>query len=69
MAGQLQHTIDIREIVRERSAAAARGARTGASCCGDDVANSGGGGVFGDALSAGDEVAGSGQVGASRSRT
>ena len=41
---------DIRELVRERYAAAARGARSGGSCCGDDVKDSCGGGVFGDAL-------------------
>ncbi len=58
MPDHLPHTTDIREIVRERYAAAARGARTGASCCGDDVADSCGGGVFGDALYDADEAAG-----------
>jgi ubiquinone/menaquinone biosynthesis C-methylase UbiE len=58
MPDHLQDTTDIREIVRERYAAAARGARTGASCCGDDVADSCGGGVFGDVLYDADEAAG-----------
>ena len=58
MTEHQQDTTDIREIVRARYAAAARGARTGASCCGDDVADSCGGGVFGDALYAADEAAG-----------
>jgi arsenite methyltransferase len=58
MTEHQQDTTDIREIVRARYAAAARGARTGASCCGDDVADSRGGGVFGDALYAADEAAG-----------
>ena len=31
---------EIREVVRERYAAAARGARSGATCCGDDVGDS-----------------------------
>ena len=34
------------------------GARTGASCCGDDVGDACGGGVFGDALYGADETAG-----------
>jgi arsenite methyltransferase len=59
MADHVQETRDIRETVRERYAAAARGARTGASCCGDGVADSCGGRAFGDALSAPDESAGS----------
>jgi arsenite methyltransferase len=58
MTDHLQNTTDIREIVRERYAAAARGARTGASCCGDGVADSCGGGVFGDALYDSEEAAG-----------
>ena len=58
MSDQLQEQTDIREIVRERYAAAARGARTGGSCCGDDVKDSCGGGVFGDALYDSDEAAG-----------
>ena len=47
----------IREVVRERYAAAARGARSGASCCGDEVKDACGGGVFGDALYGSDEAA------------
>jgi arsenite methyltransferase len=58
MSEPLQEGTDIREIVRERYAAAARGARTGASCCGDGVADSCGGGVFGDALYEAGETAG-----------
>ena len=50
MSEQLRNQAEIREIVRERYAAAARGARAGASCCGDGVEDSCGGGVFGDAL-------------------
>ena len=49
---------DVRELVRERYAAAARGARSGASCCGDDVEGSCGSGVFGDALYGAGETAG-----------
>ena len=50
---------EIREIVRERyAAAAARGARSSASCCGDAVGDSYGGGVFGDALYGSEEAAG-----------
>jgi arsenite methyltransferase len=58
MTDHPQPTPEIREIVRKRYAAAARGARTGASCCGDAVADSCGGGVFGDALYDADEAAG-----------
>lgn len=50
MTDRTQETSAIRELVRERYAAAAKGARAGAQCCGDKVAGSGGGGVFGDAL-------------------
>jgi arsenite methyltransferase len=50
MSGDAQDRTEIREIVRERYAAAARGARSGASCCGDEVGDACGGGVFGDAL-------------------
>jgi arsenite methyltransferase len=49
---------DVRQIVRERYAAAARGARSGASCCGDEVKDSCGGGGFGDVLYAAGESAG-----------
>jgi SAM-dependent methyltransferase len=48
---------EIRELVRERYAAAARGAPGGASCCGDGVEDACGGGVFGDALYGPDEAA------------
>jgi arsenite methyltransferase len=58
MSDQLKEDTDIREIVRERYAAAALGARTGASCCGDDVKESYGGGVFGDALYSSDDTEG-----------
>ena len=57
MADQLQQQDELREVVRERYAAAAKGARSGASCCGDAVGDSCGGGVFGDALY-GSEAAG-----------
>ena len=50
MSERVQDQTDIREVVRERYAAAARGARTGPSCCGDGVEDSCGGGVFGNAL-------------------
>jgi arsenite methyltransferase len=50
MSGDAQDRTEIREIVRERYAAAARGGRSGASCCGDEVGDACGGGVFGDAL-------------------
>jgi arsenite methyltransferase len=50
MAEELQEQPAIRELVRERYAAAARGARMDASCCGDAVGDACGGGVFGDAL-------------------
>jgi arsenite methyltransferase len=52
---------DVREIVRERYAAAARGTgRDGASCCGPSVSTTDGAGtqVFGDALYAGAETDG-----------
>ena len=49
MAEELQDQAGIRELVRERYAAAARGARTDASCCGDAV-GAACGGVFGNAL-------------------
>ena len=49
MADQIQQQDELREIVRERYAAAAKGARTGASCC-DDAVGASRGGVFGDAL-------------------
>jgi len=58
MGDQPRDQGDIRELVRERYAAAARGARTGASCCGDEVGSSCGGGVFGDALYGAGEAAG-----------
>jgi SAM-dependent methyltransferase len=58
MADRLQDQDDVRELVRERYAAAARGARSGASCCGDEVGESCGGGVFGDALYSSEEAAG-----------
>jgi arsenite methyltransferase len=58
MSEQLRDQAEIREIVRERYAAAARGARAGASCCGDDVKDSCGGGVFGDALYGSEEAEG-----------
>jgi ubiquinone/menaquinone biosynthesis C-methylase UbiE len=54
---ELRQQDELREIVRARYAAAAKGARSGASCCGDAVANSGREGVFGDALY-GSEAAG-----------
>jgi SAM-dependent methyltransferase len=53
---------DVREIVRERYAAAARGARSGASCCGDDVDSACSGGVFGHALYGADETDGAPQA-------
>ncbi len=49
MADQIHQQDELREIVRERYAAAAKGARTGASCC-DDAVGASRGGVFGDAL-------------------
>jgi ubiquinone/menaquinone biosynthesis C-methylase UbiE len=55
---QSQDQPDIREIVRERYAAAARGARSGPQCCGNEVDDSCGGGVFGDALYDSEETAG-----------
>jgi arsenite methyltransferase len=55
---QSQDQPDIREIVRERYAAAARGARSGPRCCGNEVDDSCGGGVFGDALYDSEETAG-----------
>jgi arsenite methyltransferase len=58
MSEHLQDQSDIREIVRERYAATARGARSGASCCGDGAKDSCRGGVFGDALYDADEAAG-----------
>jgi hypothetical protein len=58
MSEHLQDQTDIREIVRERYAAAARGTRSGASCCGGGAEDSCGGGVFGDALYDADEAAG-----------
>jgi SAM-dependent methyltransferase len=58
MNDQLKDQDAIREVVRERYAAAARGARAGASCCGDGVEASCGGGVFGDALYHADELTG-----------
>ncbi len=58
MRDQLKDDTDIREIVRERYAAAALAARRGASCCGDDVKDSCGGGVFGDALYGADQAEG-----------
>jgi arsenite methyltransferase len=58
MPGDVQDPAEIRALVRERYAAAARGARSGASCCGDEVKDSCGGGVFGDALYGSDEAAG-----------
>jgi arsenite methyltransferase len=57
VADHVQEQSDIREVVRERYAAAALGARTGASCCGDAVGDACGGGVFGDALYGVDEAA------------
>ena len=42
---------EIREIVRERYAAAALGARSSVSCCGEAVGESCGGGVFGGSCS------------------
>jgi arsenite methyltransferase len=58
MSKHAQEQADIREIVRERYAAAARNARTGASCCGEEVNDSCGSGVFGDALYDSEEAAG-----------
>ena len=58
MNEQLKGQAEIREVVRERYAAAARGARTGASCCGDGFEDSCGSGVFGDALYDADETSG-----------
>lgn len=58
MSEHVQDQTDIREIVRERYAAAARNARAGASCCGDEVKDCCGGGVFGDALYDTEETAG-----------
>jgi arsenite methyltransferase len=58
MSEQLQNQAEIREIVRERYAAAARGARSGASCCGDELKDSCRGGVFGDALYDAEEAVG-----------
>jgi len=58
MNDQLKDKDAIREVVRVRYAAAARGARAGASCCGDGVEASCGGGVFGDALYDADELTG-----------
>jgi arsenite methyltransferase len=55
---QSQDQPDIREIVRARYAAAARGARSGPQCCGNEVDDSCGGGVFGDALYDSEETAG-----------
>ena len=54
MSGDAQ---DRNEIVRERAAAAARGARSGASRCGDAVEDSCGGGLVGGALYGSDEAA------------
>ncbi len=58
MGDRLQEDTDIREIVRERYAAAARDARTGAPCCAGSAEDSCGDGVFGDALYESDETAG-----------
>ena len=57
MAEQLQRQDELRELVRERYAAAAEGARSGASCCGGAARDSCGGAVLGHALS-GSEAAG-----------
>ena len=58
MNDQLKDKDAIREVVRVRYAAAARGARAGASCCGDGGEASCGVGVFGDALYDADELTG-----------
>jgi SAM-dependent methyltransferase len=50
VSDQVEQQTDIREVVRERYAAAARGAQLGAACCADDVKDSCRGGGFGDAL-------------------
>ena len=49
---------EIREVVRERYAAAARGDVADFSCCGDESAGGCGGAVFGAGLYPGDEVEG-----------
>ena len=49
---------EIREVVRARYAAAARGEVAEFSCCGDGSAGGCGGGVFGAGLYSGDEVEG-----------
>jgi arsenite methyltransferase len=50
MSERGQDQSDLREIVRERYAAAARAARTARSCCGNALDNACAGGVSGDAL-------------------
>ncbi|HET6175258.1 MAG TPA: arsenite methyltransferase [Gaiellales bacterium] len=61
MTEHVEEGADIREIVRQRYAAAAKGARTRASCCGDSVGDSCRGSVFGDALYGSEETDGAPQ--------